>query len=174
MTGAKRVKPKDVIKKMRNRKRGFLKSSDFAQEEFDDDLLKVINEFHERGHIDAYMISDSMHIDSASNRMTIYLEVYEGPRYYFGNADITGNSELSTKILKNALTFKSGKKFSSKQYDESLMEISSAYYEIGHLHVRIDDQRTTRADSIIDIAYTISEGLPSHKQHGKDLEIFLS
>ncbi len=164
INGAKRVKTKDLIKKMRNRKRGFLKSSDFAQEEFSDDLLKVINEYHERGYIDAYMISDSMYIDTNSNKMTIFLNVYEGPRYYFGDATFSGNEELPTEVLKKALKYKKGHTFNSKKYDESIMEISSAYYEIGHLHVRIADQRTTRADSIIDISYTISEGLPSHVQ----------
>jgi outer membrane protein insertion porin family len=84
MTGNQRVEGGDLIKKMRNRKRGFLKSSDFDKEKYAEDLEKVIEEYHKKGHIDAYLISDSMTIDSANNRMTIVLEVYEGPRFSFG------------------------------------------------------------------------------------------
>ncbi|RME18952.1 MAG: hypothetical protein D6800_14955, partial [Candidatus Zixiibacteriota bacterium] len=49
-----------------------------------------------------------------------------------------------------------------KKYDESLGEIYSTYQEIGHLHVRVDDQRETVNDSLINIIYDITEGLPSH------------
>lgn len=162
LTGSIRVKAKDLIKKMRNRKRGFLKSSDFAQDEYGEDLTKVIAEYHKQGYIDAFMVSDSFHIDTSSNRMTIYLEVYEGPRYYFGTTEFKENEMLSAAILENVLTFKQGDIFNTEKYDESLFEVYSTYQEIGHLHARVLDAKTTRADSIIDISYTVSEGLPSH------------
>ncbi len=162
VTGNERVDDGDLVGQMRNRKRGFLRSSDFAQNEYDEDLQKVVNEFHKRGFIDAYIKSDSMTIDTARNRMTIYLDVYEGPQYYFGDVTFSGNEELSTSFLKGFLKFESGDVFNEEKYDESIMELASAYYEIGHLHVRILDERSTRADSIIDINYEINEGLPSH------------
>ncbi|RME27189.1 MAG: hypothetical protein D6800_05375, partial [Candidatus Zixiibacteriota bacterium] len=74
LTGNKRVPADELIHKMRNRKRGFLKSSDFAQDKYDEDLKKVIEEYHNRGFIDAYMVSDSFTIDTVRNRMTIYLQ----------------------------------------------------------------------------------------------------
>ncbi|HDL01237.1 MAG TPA: hypothetical protein ENH23_03280, partial [candidate division Zixibacteria bacterium] len=83
LTGTERVNPHDIIKKMRNRKRGFLKSSDFAKDKYEEDLEKIITEFHKLGYIDAYLISDSSTIDTTTNRMKIYLQVYEGPQYYF-------------------------------------------------------------------------------------------
>ncbi|NOY88969.1 MAG: outer membrane protein assembly factor BamA [FCB group bacterium] len=162
LIGNVRVPASKLIKKMRNRKRGFLKSSDFAQDKFDDDLEKVINEYHRLGYIDAYMISDSTSISKETNRMTIYLHVYEGPEYYFGKVTFKNNKEIPTTVLKKQLKFKEGQVFDADKYDESLQEIYSVYYDIGHLHINIIDNRTTRADSIIDISYDISEGLPSN------------
>ena len=162
LIGNSRVHASQLIKKMRNRKRGFLKSSDFAQDKFDDDLKKVIDEYHHLGFIDAYMISDSTSINKETNRMTIYLYVYEGPEYYFGKATFKNNKEIPTSVLKKQLKFKEGQVFDADRYDESLQEIYSVYYDIGHLHINIVDNRTTRADSIIDISYDISEGLPSN------------
>ena len=162
MTGNHRVKADDLIGKMRNRKRGFLRSSDFAKEKYPEDKEKIIEEYHKRGYIDAFLVSDSFTIDTSINRMTIYLEVYEGPRYYFGKTTFEGNENISTEILERTLKHKEGEPFNSEKYDESLMEIYTAYQEIGHLHVRILDERTTRADSVLDINYTISEGLPAH------------
>lgn len=162
LTGATRTPSEDVIKKMRNRKRGFLKSSDFAKDKYQEDLDKIIAEFHKKGFIDAYLISDSTTIDTVSNRMTIYLDVYEGPLYYFGEAVFDGLEEMPEKHIKSKLAYKTGDIFDMEKYDKTIEEIYSAYYDIGHLHIRLLDERTTRADSIIDISYQISEGLPSH------------
>ncbi len=162
MTGNVRVPAKELVKKMRNRHRGFLKSSDFAQEKYDDDLQKVTDEYHKKGYLDAYLLSDSTRIDTSINRMTVYLNVYEGPLYYFGKATFKNNQEMKVAFLEKALKYKEGQVFNSEQYDKSLTEIYTTYQEIGHLHVRVDDQKVTRADSILDVTYDITEGLPSH------------
>ncbi|MBN1212190.1 MAG: outer membrane protein assembly factor BamA [candidate division Zixibacteria bacterium] len=162
MTGNQRVEANDLIKKMRNRKRGFLKSSDFAQEKYEEDLEKVITEYHKKGFIDAYLISDSMTIDTATNRMTIYLEVYEGPQYYFGTASFVNNEQLPEKVLNRALKYEEGEIFNQEKYEESLFELYTSYQEIGYLHTRILDEKQTRSDTVLDITYDITEGLPSH------------
>jgi len=162
LTGNNRILADDLIKKMRNRKRGFLRSSDFAQDKYEEDLEKVIAECHKKGYIDAYLISDSIHIDTTDNQMVVFLEIYEGPQYYFGKAIFKNNEALKTKILEKILKHKEGEVFDQEKYDESLMEIYTTYQEIGHLSTQVYDMRTTRADSIIDITYDITEGLPSH------------
>lgn len=162
ITGTKRVEIDDLIGKMRNRKRGFLKSSDFAQDKYQEDLDKVIAELHKRGFIDAYMVDDSMHIDTTVNKMTIYLDIYEGPQYYFGNATISGNEKIRSEYLLKKMKYDPFDVFNAEKYEESLFEIYTSYQEIGHLHIRVQDEKTTRDDSIIDVSYTVSEGLPSH------------
>jgi outer membrane protein insertion porin family len=162
INGNNRVRSEHLIKKMRNKKRGFLKSSDFVQSKFKEDQDKVIEELRKRGFIDAYMISDSLSIDTITNLMTIFLELYEGPRYYFGEAIFQANDILPTNYLDTKLGYKSGAIFDMEKYESSLQELYSAYYDVGHLHIQIFDERTTREDSIIDIKYIINEGLPSH------------
>ncbi|MEW6049995.1 MAG: outer membrane protein assembly factor BamA [Candidatus Zixiibacteriota bacterium] len=162
MTGNVRVKASDLIGKMRNRKRGFLKSSTFVEEKYEEDLRKVADEYHKKGYIDAYIVSDSTRIDSTTNRMKIYLDVYEGPLYYFGKAEFKNNEALKTDVLRKKLKFKEDDIFNAEVYEKSLYELYTAYQDIGHLHVRVNDERTTRTDSIVDIAYDIAEGLPSH------------
>ncbi len=162
VTGNARVASKDVISKMRNKKRGFLKSSNFAQEKYQEDLDKVVEEYHKKGYIDAYIVSDSNKIDTVINRMKIYLTVYEGPRYYFGEANFSGNEVMKTTALQSQIKFKKGAVFSSEVYDESIYNLYTSYQDIGHLHVRIEDSKSTTSDSVINISYAISEGLPSH------------
>ena len=160
LTGAVENKPEKIIGKMRNRKRGFLKSSDFDKEKYPEDLDKIIGYLHIKGYMDAYLKSDSIAIDSMRNRMTIYLDIYEGPRYYFGATNWTGNEVLEPEILNRALKYKEGDVFNSEKFDESVYEIYFMYQEKGHLHANIIDELKTR-DSLIDITFDIVEGLPS-------------
>ena len=160
LSGNEKVSADDIIGKMHNRKRGFLKSSNFDQEKYPEDKEKIIDYLHKEGYIDAYLISDSMSIDTSRNRMKIYLEIYEGPRYYFGETYFEGNEVLSEKMLKSALKYDNGKVFDSEKYEESIYELYFIYQEEGYLHVRILDEQTTR-DSLIDLSYKIVEGLPS-------------
>jgi len=160
LTGNKINKAKDIIKKMRNRKRGFLLSSNYDRDKYADDKDKIIEFLHGRGFLDAYLKSDSIVIDSLRNRMKIYLDIYEGPRYYFGKTEYNGNEIFTDKILDKVLKYKEREIFSSEKFEESISEIYFLYQEKGYLYVRLMDDRITR-DSIIDISFDIVEGLPS-------------
>jgi len=160
LTGNERMPAKDIIGKMRNRKRGLFRSSNFDKEKYPEDLEKIIDYLHNKGFIDAYLKSDSIAIDSARNKMTIYLDIYEGPKYYFGETEFSGNEVLNAVILKSVLKYKKNDVFDSEKFEESLYEVYFLYQEKGYLHVRVIDDRKTE-DSLINITFDIVEGLPS-------------
>ncbi len=160
LSGAVRVKPDKIIGKMRNRKRGFLKTSNFDKEKYPEDKEKIIAYLHNEGYIDAYLKSDSIRTDTVRNRMTIYLDIYEGPRYYFGETQFTGNDAIPSNILEKGLKYEKRRVFNSEKFEESINEIYFMYQEKGYLHIRVVDDRKT-LDSLIDITFDIIEGLPS-------------
>ncbi|MEZ5358385.1 MAG: outer membrane protein assembly factor BamA [Candidatus Zixiibacteriota bacterium] len=160
LSGAQRLDSSDVVGKMSNRKRGLLRSSDFKKKKYPEDKEKIIEFCKSKGFVDAYIVSDSFAIDTARNRMTIYIDLFEGPRYYFGQATFDGNELFTDEMLKKALKYNQGSVFDQEKYDESMTELYSAYQEEGYLHVQIYDDRRTR-DSTIDIEYSVTEGLPS-------------
>jgi len=160
LTGTMQVPTNELIGKMRNRHRGFLKSSDFDIEKYPEDKDKIIEELHKKGYIDAYLKSDSTSIDTSRNRMTIYLDLYEGPRYYFGKTDWKGNQIFDSKLLSKVMKYKEGQIFNLEKFDESTYEVYYLYQEKGYLHIRVTDDRKTR-DSLIDVTFDVVEGLPS-------------
>ncbi len=160
LTGHNHLDSGSIVKKMSNRKRGAFRSSDFKKKKFPEDLEKIVEYCREKGYEDAYIVSDSFAIDTVNNKMTIYLDLYEGPRYYFGETTYDGNELFGDDLLKKGLKHDKGDVFNQEKYNESLTELYTAYQEEGYLHVRIIDNRITR-DSTIDIAYSITEGLPS-------------
>ncbi|MDD4052869.1 MAG: outer membrane protein assembly factor BamA [candidate division Zixibacteria bacterium] len=160
LTGNQKLKASDLIGQMSNRKKGFLKSSDFKKEKFEEDKDKVVAFCAKRGFIDAHIVSDSFAVDTVRNRMTIYIDMYEGPKYYFGTTAFSGNSLISAERLLKVLKYTPGAVFNQEQYDESMAELYGAYQEEGYLRVRIMDTRQT-LDSTINFTYDILEGLPS-------------
>lgn len=160
LTGSNRLKATDIIKKMSNRKHGFLRSSNFKKEKYGEDKEKIIAYCAQKGFIDAHLISDSFVVDTARNRMTIFIDIFEGPCYYFGQATFAGNVLYTSDKLTKVLTFQPGEIFDQEKYDKSIGELYVAYQEEGYLHTRIMDTRNTR-DSLIDLKYEITEGLPS-------------
>ncbi len=160
INGAKNVLEEDLVGVMSNRKKGFLKSSNYNLDKYQDDLDKVIAKYHENGFIDAYLISDSIYVDTPVNRVDIFLDTYEGPRYYFGKVTFTDNDIYTDIQLGSALKYNSLEVFDQEKYDESIFEIYSAYQERGHLNIRVIDNKSFE-DSIINIDYQIIEGLPS-------------
>ncbi|MFQ5607781.1 MAG: outer membrane protein assembly factor BamA, partial [Candidatus Zixiibacteriota bacterium] len=160
ITGAQRMDSAKLVGAMSNRKKGFLRSSNYNRDKYQEDLEKIVAEYHKHGFIDAYVKSDSIVIDTAANRLDIYIETYEGPRYYFGEPTFTDNDIFTDEQLRNISKFIPGAVFDQEKYDDVIFEIYTAYQEVGHLHVRVIDQRRFR-DSIIDVEYVITEGLPS-------------
>lgn len=167
ISGTVKVEAEQLVGVMHNRKKGFLRSSNYNKDKYPEDLKKVIAEYQRLGYIDAYLISDSTTIDSAVNRMDIYLEVFEGQRYYFGEATFTDNDVFTDKQLAHSLQFKPGDIFNQELYDETVYEIYTAYQETGRLHIRVMDHKSFD-DSVISIDYQITEGLPS-KVHLVDI-----
>jgi len=123
ITGNDRLKAKDIVKKMSNRKHGFLRSSDFKKEKYPEDKDKIIAYCNKNGFVDAYIVSDSFVIDTAANRMEIFIEIYEGPQYYFGETSFSGNEIYDNEKLLQALKYKPGDVFDEEKSEESLGEL---------------------------------------------------
>ncbi|MFH2037398.1 MAG: outer membrane protein assembly factor BamA, partial [Candidatus Zixiibacteriota bacterium] len=130
------------------------------KEKYIEDKEKIIEYLHKQGYVDAYLKSDSVVIDTAMNQMDIYLDIYEGPQYYFGKTSFVGNEVFDNEVLSRVLKYKEGKIFDADKFDESFYEVHFIYQEKGYLHVRIQDDRKTE-DSLINIVFDIVEGLPS-------------
>ncbi|NIP42360.1 MAG: hypothetical protein GWO41_05865, partial [candidate division Zixibacteria bacterium] len=78
--------------KMGNKPKGFLRSGNFDPEKHEEDKEKIVQFYREKGYIDAAILSDTVIIDEVDPRwMTVQIEVYEGPRYYFGETSFYGH-----------------------------------------------------------------------------------
>lgn len=97
---------------------------------------------------------------NSSSKVQIHINLQEGRRYYAGVVSFTGNEVLSLQALQSVVQLDSGKVFDYRKYQNTQASLMAIYREDGYLFVQLDEKRTFR-DSIVDIAFTVVEGLPA-------------
>src|SRR5690606_1512984 len=86
----------------------------FKTDKFKEAKEKLIAKIHERGYRDAEILRDSV-TRIGDRRVMVHLDLYEGPKYYFGNINWQGNAKYSDTILTKILGIQKGDVFSEQK-----------------------------------------------------------
>lgn len=166
-TGNKDFKEKTLKKYLKKTKeRAFYKvfgSAKFLQAKYDEDKLNLISKMHEKGYRDAEIVSDSIY-RSSDNGVTVKIDLYEGPKYYFGNITWAGNAKYPREFLETLLSIKKGEVFSEEKLTRKLSsspngdDISSLYLNDGYLTFNVDPIQTKIYGDTIDLEIRMYEG----------------
>jgi len=139
-----------------------------------DSLLKIekLNSYEEKLVV-RYMIEDMFpalnKYDNikTSSAIRIHIHMNEGRRYYMGGLHFSGNEVLTDNMLKYSFRLDSGDVFDQYKYDASRKALLDVYREDGYLFATFEEERTFTNDSIVNLSYKMTEGLPAqiHKVH---------
>ncbi len=166
-TGNKDFKSSALKKYLKKTKeRAFYKvfgSGKFLQNKYDEDKLTMISKMHEKGYRDAEIIKDTT-FRTGESTIGVNVDIYEGPKYYFGNVTWAGNAKYSTQVLDAILSIKKGEVFSEKKLDKKLSnspggdDVSSLYLNDGYLTFNVDPVQTKIYGDTIDLEIRLYEG----------------
>ena len=166
-TGNKDFKEKTLQKYLKKTKeRAIYKvfgSAKFLQAKYDEDKLTMIGKMHEKGYRDAEIIGDSTY-RSSENGVTVKIDLYEGPKYYFGNITWAGNAKYPKEFLQTLLAIKKGEVFSEEKLTRKLSsspggdDVSSLYLNDGYLTFNVDPIQTKIYGDTIDLEIRMYEG----------------
>ena len=162
--------------KLRLFTKAFWKKSRYIENDFRDDLDKVVEYYNEQGFRDARIVSDTVW-DVPQNELTISekkqrqqerlkvkVNVFEGEKYYFRNITFTGNTVYSDEVLARSLRINKGDPYNRKTleqnitYNPSGSDISSLYMDNGYLFFRATPVEVAVVGDSIDIDIRIEEG----------------
>lgn len=155
----------DLQGAVKNKPRGFLKKvfggGKFNRETYADDKTAIIDYYKKHGYLDAILVSDSIILNPEKTAVTLVYNLEEGPRYYFGESSFSGYETYTEAQLRHTLKYKPGDVYNQEKYEESIGNIYTLYQEDGYLYTRVVDDTKT-ADTVVNISYEISEGVPAH------------
>ncbi|WP_410219648.1 outer membrane protein assembly factor BamA [Pedobacter sp.] len=150
----------------KTKQRAFYKifgSGKFNKEKYEEDKLKLISKMHEKGYRDATIIKDSLY-KYDDKTVGIKIDLYEGPKYYFGNINWIGNAKYPTSALEKIFGIEKGEVFSEEKLEKKLRgsangdDVSSLYLNDGYLTFNVDPVQTKIRKDTIDIEMRIYEG----------------
>lgn len=138
-------------------------SGKFSREKYEEDKVKLIAKMQEKGYRDASILKDSIY-QYSDKAIGIKIDVYEGPKYYFGNITWVGNAKYGTPLLEKIFGIEKGQLFSEEKLEAKLRgsaagdDVSSLYLNDGYLTFNIDPVQTRIHNDTVDIEMRIYEG----------------
>jgi len=136
----------------------------FNYKKFDEGKEALLSKMREKGFRDAVIVNDTV-IQLDRKNVRIDIELYEGPKYYFGNISWSGNAKYNDDILNRVLGIEKGEVFSEDKLNKKLMgpsntgaDVSSLYMNDGYLTFNIDPVQTKVYNDTIDLEMRMYEG----------------
>jgi outer membrane protein insertion porin family len=138
-------------------------SGKFNKEKYDEDKVKLIAKMHDKGYRDAVILKDSIY-QYSDKAVGIKIDLFEGPKYYFGNITWAGNAKYTTEYLQRALGIEKGEVFSEEKLEKKLRgsangdDVSSIYLNDGYLTFNVDPVQTRIYGDTVEMEMRIYEG----------------
>ncbi len=133
----------------------------FVENEYHDDLNRIINKYNEKGYRDAKILKDSV-VNNGDNTVDIYITLEEGNQYYINKIDWVGNTVFTTDELNSYLGIAPGEVYNQKFLNERILEdddaVSNYYMNRGYLFYQlVPIEKNIKGDSI-DLELRMFEG----------------
>jgi outer membrane protein insertion porin family len=166
-TGNKEFKAKTLRKYLKKtRQQAFYKvfgSGKFNKTKYEEDKTKLIAKMQDKGYRDAAIVKDTVY-QYSDKAVGIRIDLFEGPKYYFGDITWSGNAKYSTKDLERVLAIEKGELFSEEKLEKRLRgtgnsdDVSSIYLNDGYLTFNVDPVQTKIHGDTVDLEMRIYEG----------------
>ena len=138
-------------------------SGKFNKEKYDEDKLTLIAKMHDKGYRDATILRDTVY-QFSEKAVNVEIDLYEGPKYYFGDITWAGNAKYETSVLERVLGIEKGEVFSEEKLEKKLRgsangdDVSSLYLDDGYLTFNVDPVQTRIHGDTVDVEMRIYEG----------------
>lgn len=141
--------------------KSLFKKQKFIMDKYAEDKEKVVEKYNELGFRDAYIVKDSV-VDRGDNTVDVYMDIYEGQKYYVRNIDWVGNTLFTTDGLNEVLRMKKGDIYNMTHIRKRLNEdddaVGNFYYNKGYVFNNVSSHEANVDGDSIDLQIHIYEG----------------
>ncbi len=128
------------------------KQKKFVEQDFADDLNRIIEKYNELGYRDAKITHDSV-ARYNDKSVDVFISVEEGRKYYISDINWVGNTVYNTDVLNDVLGIYPGDVYNQKRLNKRIVEdddaVSNLYLDNGYLFFNlIPIEENIKGDSI--------------------------
>jgi len=139
----------------------FFRPAKYDPDKFVDDKNNLLQFYRDQGYRDAHVTGDSIAIDSTGKKMTLYINVDEGPQYVYRNISIEGAEVYPTDFFMANLKLagiKKGEPYKEKFFEMAVDgKIRSLYMDTGYLYAQVTPEITPYGEDSLDIVIKVVE-----------------
>lgn len=158
--GAQGVTAKQIKAAMLTQERQyFILRGTVQRQKLDEDLERIVQLYGDYGFIQARVESSDVQIDRERARATIRITVVEGPQFFVGGVDVTGNAVLPVEEIRRRIKLNTGDAFSRAKLRDSVKGLQDLYGVIGRASADINPATTQDTPNRrVNITFEIVEG----------------
>ena len=139
----------------------FFRPAKYDPDKFVDDKNNLLQFYRDQGYRDAHVTGDSIAIDSTGKKMTLYINIDEGPKYVYRNVSIEGTEVYPEKFFMANLELagvKKGEPFKEKYFEMAVDgKVRSLYMDTGYLYAQVTPEVTPFGKDSLDIVIKVVE-----------------
>jgi outer membrane protein insertion porin family len=155
--GNQAISSQEIRKIMRTKESGLFTSTVLNRAVLDDDQNSILRLYHSRGYLDAN-VEESIRFNRDKTKLSITLQINEGPQIIVRKILFSGNSALSDEDLLKAVVLKEGMPYDEAQTRLDRFNLLALYAQNGYLSTQIDLKPTLSEDKrSIKLVYQIEE-----------------
>ncbi len=128
------------------------------RQRLEEDIDRIIALYNDHGYIQARVESHDIAVDRDRARVTVTIDIVEGPQYRVGEIKITGVTLVPESEVRRQLKFKGGDVFSRTALRESARQIADLYSTIGRASADIVPRTEMVAGNHVNVTLEITEG----------------
>ncbi len=120
--------------------RNLFKQKKFVENDYEDDLNRIIEKYNENGYRDARIVKDSV-VPYDEKSVDVYLTIEEGDKYYIRDIQWVGNTIYPSQYLDAFLDMRPGDVYNQKHLNKRLQEdddaVANLYMDNGYLFFNV-------------------------------------
>lgn len=147
-------------KLMQTKEDRWYSSGEYKKENLQKDRETIVRFYKTKGYRDASVTSDSLGVNPANDKASLYIRLYEGPRYKFGTTSVDGNSVFKDEELLKFVEYNVGDTFNEDMIMRAYYQMMVHYNDAGYLNVAINRLQNAHDDTV-DVQFDIAEDIIS-------------
>lgn len=133
----------------------------FVEQDYEDDLNRIIEKYNEKGYRDAKILADSV-VPYDDKTVDVYISLEEGKKYYISDIKWVGNTVYPTDWLNGILGIEPGSVYNQKLLNKRMKDdddaVANYYMDNGYLFYQlVPVEKNVHGDSI-DLELRMFEG----------------
>ena len=156
--GTSAFSDKRLRKKIRTTRKTLFRSGEYKREKIEEDKASLIAYYQSQGYRDAEIVGDTAVYTDDRRGLLLTFKVDEGPVYNYGEFTWNGNRLFTEGELRKKFRVEEDEKYNRVEFDRSLADIGSMYYDRGYIYAAVNPVETVRDSQIVDVALEVAEG----------------